>query len=171
MAQEKSKKLELTESVAATPAVTFAVFTDFANAAETFTNIEAAEVLTNGPVGPGTRFRETRVFFGREATEEMEITRFDPPNAYTTRAFSHGTEYRSGKTFTAEEGGGTRVLSVFEAFPQSLMARLMSLFAGMMQKSLVQAMRQDLEDGKAAAEARAAGAAPAAPTADSGEMR
>ena len=53
----------------------FAVFTDLHRAAERIRGIERLEVLTDGPVGKGTRFRETRIMFRREATEEHRVRR------------------------------------------------------------------------------------------------
>ena len=47
----------------------FAFVSDFANAPKRIKSILRVNVLTPGPVGVGTRFTETRVMFGREATE------------------------------------------------------------------------------------------------------
>ena len=146
-------RVEMSELVAATPERTFGVFADFENCADYISGIIKSEVLTDGPIDVGSRFRETRRMFGREASEEMEITIFDPPNAYSLRAFSHGTEYRTRFEFTPEEGG-TRVKMIFEGRPQSFMAKVMGLlFGGMAKKTVINMIRQDLLDGKAAAEA------------------
>lgn len=52
------------------------------------------ELLTDLPVGEGTRFKETRIMFKREATEEMEFVEFDAPNVYTLGSYSCGCEFR-----------------------------------------------------------------------------
>ena len=146
-------RVEMEELVDAPPERTFAVFSDFANAAGHISGIIKADVLTDGPIGVGSRFRETRKIFGRESSEEMEVTSFDPPSGYSLRAFSHGTEYRTRFSFTAD-GDGTRVQMSFEGRPQSLMARIMAVvFGGMAKKTVINMIRQDLQDGKAAAEA------------------
>ena len=84
------------------------VMADLENAADRIQAIVKLEVLTDGPVGLGTRFRETRIMFKKEATEEMEITAWDPPNSYTTEADGCGCHYTT--VFTCErDGDGTKV--------------------------------------------------------------
>ena len=51
--------------VDAPPEVVFAHASDFRRAPEFITAIAKMEILTSGPVGAGTRFRETRMMFGR----------------------------------------------------------------------------------------------------------
>jgi hypothetical protein len=58
------------------------VFTDLDGAAERVDGIQKLEKLTDGPVGLGTRFRETRRMFRKEAAEEMEFTAFEPGRSY-----------------------------------------------------------------------------------------
>jgi hypothetical protein len=60
--------------VDASPGRAFEVFTDLANNATVVRGIEKMEILTDGPIGVGTRFRETRVMMGKQATEGMELT-------------------------------------------------------------------------------------------------
>ena len=86
---------ELTEHVAAPPAEVFAVFADFEGAPQRTSGIDKLEVLTEGPIGPGTRFRETRTMFGRQTTEELEIVAFDEGRSYSVRCESCGCEFRT----------------------------------------------------------------------------
>jgi len=133
----------------------FARATNLAEAADTIRGIDRMEILTDGSVGVGTRFRETRTMFGREATEVMEISSFDPPRAYTVEAHSHGSHYHTEFHFHPE-GDGTRMEMVFEAHPQSFMAKVMSILSKPMMKSVARMCAQDMEDIKTAAE-RSAG--------------
>jgi 2-aminobenzoate-CoA ligase len=147
-------RVEMLELVQAAPERTFQTFADFANTAHHISGIISTEVLTEGPIGIGSRFRETRRMFGREASEEMEVTIFDPPKSYSLRAFSHGTEYRTRFEFTPENGA-TMVKMIFEARPQSFMAKFMALFmGGLAKRTVINMIRQDLLDGKAAAESQ-----------------
>jgi len=109
--------------------------------------IDRIEVLTEGPVGDGTSFRETRTMFGREATEVMTFSEFDPPNGYVLLASSHGSEYRTTHRFEPIEGG-TRVTMHFEARPVSLGAKLMSPMFAMMKGKLEACLLDDLRDLK-----------------------
>ncbi|MEM7755792.1 MAG: SRPBCC family protein [Planctomycetota bacterium] len=127
--------------------------------AETMQAITRVEKLTDGPVGVGTRFSETRVMFGREATEEMTISRFDAPTAMGFDAFSSGTKYYSEMRFEAMGHGQTRLTIEFNAEPQKLMAKVLGgLMSGLMRKHVEQALLGDLADMKAACEVEAGGA-------------
>jgi hypothetical protein len=137
--------------VAAPPDVVFARATDFRRAPETVTAIVKMEILTSGPVGVGMRFRETRVMFGREATEEMTVTTFEPPRGYTLSAESHGSRYHTELTFVPD-GQGTRITMTFQGTPISFMARVMSVLMRPMMKSVMKVCAKDLDDIKAAAE-------------------
>jgi hypothetical protein len=130
----------------------FAVFADLRRAAERIRAIHRLEVLTDGPVGTGTRFRETRVMFGREATETMEIVDFQPGRSYSTAAESCGARYLCTYAFTPD-GAGTRVRVSFAATPVSIGARLMAPLAGLFAKSALRALAADLEDLRGVCEA------------------
>jgi carbon monoxide dehydrogenase subunit G len=122
------------------------VVTDLANAADRISAIMRLELLTDGPVGMGTRFRETRVMFRKEASEEMEITEWDPPHRYVTEAESHGARYRTTISCTPD-GDRTRVEMTMEATPLSFFAKLMGVALGWMMKGVCRrAFETDLED-------------------------
>ncbi len=121
----------------------FAHATNFAETASFIEGISKSEVLTDGPVGVGTRFRETRIMFKRECTEEMEITEFEPNERYVLQADSHGSLYVTTITFTPEDGG-TNVTMDFRAEAHSLMAKLMTPLAKMMTNTMKKCVESDL---------------------------
>ncbi|MCI0632021.1 MAG: SRPBCC family protein [Phycisphaerales bacterium] len=123
----------------------FAVVTDFVNAPKTITSIKKCEILSPGPVGKGTRFRETRVMFGRQATETMEITEWNPPVSYTLGCDSCGCRYRSTITCKAD-GDATLVEMSFAAQPLTFMAKLLAPLGKLMAKSCRKAFEKDLDD-------------------------
>ena len=137
--------------IAAPPDVVFARAADFRHAPEVISAIVKMEILTSGPVGAGTRFRETRMLFGREATEEMTVTAFEPPKRYTLSAESHGSRYHTELSFAAE-GQGTRMTMTFQGTPVTLTARIMSVLMRPMMKTLAKTCAKDLEDIKTAIE-------------------
>lgn len=141
----------ITQRIAAAPERVFALATDFAHAPERIRGIERMEVLTPGPVGVGTRVRETRRMLGKEHTEELEVTAFDPPRSYRVGCVSHGTRYDSELRFEPVEGG-TEVAMHFEAVPLTLGARLLSFLARPMLKSVAKECGRDLEDLRVALE-------------------
>jgi len=129
----------------------FARATDLAKAHEVIRGIEKIELLSEGPVGKGTRFRETRIMFGRQATEEMEILEFEPPRRYTLGAQSHGCRYHS-EYLLEPNGPGTVLQMTFEATPLTMVAKIMSVIMKPMMKSMGKLCNQDLDDLKAAIE-------------------
>ena len=121
----------------------FEVFTDFQNAAARIEGIKSLEVLTEGPIGVGTQFREPRVMFGKEATEEMEITDFQPNKSFRVEAESCGSHYIADYAFRAENNA-TIIERTFNARPVTLMAKLMSPMLFFMKGFLKKCLEDDL---------------------------
>jgi len=133
---------------------TFALFTDFKNAAANIRGIKHIEVITDGPVGVGTRFRETRTMFGKDAVETMEVTAMDPPRSYSVGCGSCGARFDTTFHFTPDNDG-TRVDVNMNAVPTSLFAKIMSPVMGlMMAGTMRKCFENDLADLKAVAEGR-----------------
>jgi Polyketide cyclase / dehydrase and lipid transport len=132
----------------------FVIASDFRNAAKNIGGIEELEVLTDGPIGVGTRFRETRVMFGKRSTEELEITEFNPPEGYTVEGDSCGAHFRAEYRFISDIAG-THIRVTFDFRPVTLMAKLMSPLALLMAGPMKKCIDADLEDLKTAAEAAA----------------
>jgi uncharacterized membrane protein len=154
------KSFDFSMHVEATADRTFDVFTDLEHAEEMLEGVIRLELLTDGPVGAGTRFRETRKLFGKEASEEMEFTRFEPPSICVVESDSCGAHWTSTYTFTPE-GDRTRVDLSIRIDATSMAAKLMSpltlLFGGSMKKMI----QKDLDELKAVAESGAEEPAPA----------
>lgn len=132
----------------------WAVMTDIEASAEVITGITGVERLDGGDgFGVGTRWRETRVMFGREASEEMEVVEVRE-HAYDVEAVHGSTTYRS--TMTVEpDGDGSRISMTFGAEQRGLMARAMAATVGRLAAgSTRRAIEQDLADIARAAEAR-----------------
>jgi hypothetical protein len=143
-------RFSVAKYVDAPPSLVFSFFTDFERAPERVTEITRLEVLTPGPIGVGTRFRESRRLDGHEVTE-MEVTAFEPSRHYDLRSRSGGTEYRSSFRFLPE-GPGTRVEVDVESAPLSLGARLVAPFTRSLGNAFKQAVVQDVDDLKRRAE-------------------
>jgi len=150
------KGIELRREIEAPAERVWSVITDLDSATERLSGVERIERLGGPEFGVGTRWRETRTMFGKQATEEMEVATVDEGQAYTVVADSHKTHYHS-ELRVEDSGGGASVLSMsFRGEPQSLGAKLAGatvgrLFAGATKKAL----RQDLDEIAAAAEASA----------------
>jgi hypothetical protein len=136
--------------VEAPPDVAFAASIDVSNWPRFISGIQSVAVPTPGPVAAGTRFLETRVMFGRQATEEMTFAEIAPPDRLVLTAFNHGTAYRAEHLFAAE-GAGTLV---FEGRPAAPLSRLFAPLGWLFLGTLKRQLERDLADLKAEAERR-----------------
>ena len=131
----------------------WSLITDIENSVNVIEGLSKVEVLEkpeNGLIG--LKWRETRMMFGKEATEVMWITGAAENESYETRAESHGAVYET-KTMVQDAGNGCMLSMRFRGTPQTLGAKLMWLFMGFMFKSSTRkALLQDLNDIKLAAE-------------------
>lgn len=147
-------QITISKSIHASPERTFEFLTDFAGAPARIRAIKRIEILTPGPIRAGTRFRETRIMFKREATEEMEVLAFDPPRSVVLGCESCGSRFRTEFTVAAD-GAESTVTMTFMAQPISFFARLMSPLMKPMLKSCAKSCEEDLEDIKRALEGTA----------------
>ena len=144
-------QIALETTIDAAPALVFAIAADIARWPDVISAIASIELLTAGPVGVGTRFRETRKMFGKSATEEMTVAEFAPPHRRVLTAHSHGTAYRVLHTFEPT-GSGTRMRVVFEGTPTSLIARIMAPIGWLFLGTVKSQIAADLADIKREAE-------------------
>lgn len=147
-------RFTVSTSVRASQERTFELLSDFANAPTRIRGITRVEVVTPGPVRPGTRFRETRRMFKREATVEMEILSIDPPRSYVVGCDTCGSRYRTEFDVAANDSGAT-ISATFNVEPISFFAKLMSPLMRPMLKACARACEEDLADIKRALEGSA----------------
>ncbi len=151
----------ISTTVRGSPEEVFDAFTDLEGAPRRIPGIVRIEKLTEGPVGAGTHFRETRIMFRKEATEEMEITEFDRPRGYAVECHSCGCAYRTTFTFRPE-GHSTMVESRTSCRAVSFLAKLFAPLGALMLGSMKKCMERDLQQARESiegAEGRPAGAA------------
>lgn len=150
----------VSEIIHASSEAVFALASDFQGAPERIRGITKMEVLTPGPVGVGTTFRETRVMFGKEATETMEVVEFQPGRSYTLRALNCGCEYRTTVSVKPVAAGhatpdekSCEISFDFAGTPLTFGSRVMNVLMGWMVKGMcVKAIKSDMADLKSAAE-------------------
>lgn len=98
----------------ASPDRVFAAMTDPEAMSRWMPNLVGIEALSEGPLQVGSRFRETRRMFGREATEHFEVTGYEPDRRLVLRVDgSQGTTGKGIFLFDHElvsEGEDTRVI-------------------------------------------------------------
>ncbi|MFD4293893.1 SRPBCC family protein [Rhodococcus sp. NPDC058505] len=148
-----SNEIRLTTHVAATPERVWEVLTDLDGAEHTLSGVTRIERVGGDGYRVGTRWRETRTMFGREATEEMWVAEVDAPHRTVVRARSGGTEYATVFTLTPT-GSGTDLAMTFAADPgTSVLHRLLAATVGRLGAAVTRkVMTTDLRDIAARAE-------------------
>lgn len=143
--------MEISEKIAinASKASIWKTITDFENAKQNISGIDAIEILNKPNQGLiGLKWKETRTIFGKSADEIMWITEAEENSHYKTRAENHGAVYISTLTIIEEEGQNYLLMG-FKGEAQTFFAKIMSaLMAPLMKKSTIKLVRQDLEDIK-----------------------
>lgn len=129
--------------------------TDLRGMERVLSGVSKVDVLTDGAFGVGTRWRETRRMFGKEATEEMWVTACEPPERYVVEAESHGTHYISEWVLRAEGPSATTVLMTFTAVASGAVASLLArILGGLGARAVRKAIAKDLDEVASAVERR-----------------
>ena len=111
------------------------VLTDVAHADQTLGGVDRVELLTEGPYQVGTRWRETRRMFGKEATEHFEVTACVPGKRLGlkvdgTKGTTGKGEYRFDYDFEPD-GAGTRLRTRAEIdMPGGLFTKIIGKLMG-----------------------------------------
>lgn len=123
--------------------------TDIKHSQEMITGIIGLEIL-NQPENQliGLKWKETRLMFGKEATEIMWITDAVDQQFYRTRAESHGSVYISELSVTEKETGTVLTMGFSGKAQTVLMKCLSVLMTPFMKGSMIKMLDKDLADIK-----------------------
>ncbi|MFE6332686.1 SRPBCC family protein [Streptomyces sp. NPDC057798] len=151
-----SKTVVVERRIAAAQGLVWDALTDLRGMEDVLSGVSKVEVLSEGPFDVGTRWRETRRMFGKEATEEMWVTDCDPPVRYVVEAESHGSRYLSEWVLRADGPETTTVSLSFSADAPSGGFRgvLAKLLGGLGTRAVSKAIAKDLDDVATAVEGR-----------------
>jgi carbon monoxide dehydrogenase subunit G len=143
--------------MAAAPEAVWKVLTDLEGAVETLRAVTKVEVLTPGEYGVGTKWRETRTMWGKEATEELSVTVAEAPRLTVVEANPGKTHYTT--TFTVRPAGtGSQVDVRFGAWtedPNPAQRAAWAVFGAIGARATRKMLAADLEDIAKAAQERA----------------
>ena len=127
----------------------WAAITDIENCDNYISAIVDLKILNkpeNGLVG--LKWQETRLMFGKQASETMWITESVENEFYCTRAESHGSVYIS-RLSLSEAGNNTLLTMSFTGEAHTLLVKIVSACMGVFIKnSMKKALYKDLEDIK-----------------------
>ena len=153
----KTMLVEAQVNINRSKASVWAVMTDIENAAGILSGVEKIEILEKPADGlVGLHWRETRIYFGKPATVEKQITEAAENDFYKTRAEDSGFVFVTNMRISDNGDGSVTLTSSHDTQPQGFVAKLKStpmfLFKGMLKKAIL----QDLNDIKTAVEKESA---------------
>lgn len=149
-----SSSVRVSQETTADTATVWSIYTSMDRWVEVIGAISSVERLDDGDgFGLGTKWRETRTMFGKQATEVMEVTEFDDGIRYLTAAESHGSKYFSEMRVDPSGVGSTLSMS-FRGEPQTAMTKIVTTaFGWLFMRTTRKAVAKDLADIARAAEA------------------
>ncbi len=140
---------EMSERIACSPTEVFDFITASENAPRVVPSVKGMVKLTEGLVGVGTRYRETRLMNGKEAHAELEVVEYEPGRRYAVKNLTEGIETVYRYTFHPEpEGGGTRVDLICELKAGGLKKLMLPMVASILKREdgdHLQRLKQALE--------------------------
>jgi carbon monoxide dehydrogenase subunit G len=134
------------KEIAASPERVFSALKDLDAASKWMPNLVGIEKLSPGKFGVGTKWRETRRMFGREASELFEVTSLEPNKSLElyvdgTQGSAKRGHYRF--RYRLEPAGGKTALTMEAEIGG--MGFLLELFGRLMLGSFKKAIVSDLE--------------------------
>lgn len=146
--------ITLTQHVNAPAEKVWAVISDIPGSASTLSGVKSIELMSLGPYGEGTRWKETRTMMGKSETVEMWVSKADPPRSTTVKAVQGKADYTSRMTLT-DRDGGTDLTMTFGATminPSRMNKLAMALFGKLGMRATHKALAKDLAEIAAKAE-------------------
>ena len=127
----------VTRIIEAPADVVFRTVSDISHFSEAVPHIVNVEFLSDVKSGVGTRFRETRVMNGREASTELEVTEYFANDRVRIVSDAGGAVWDTVFTVSAS-GAETELTMTMDARPHKLAARLAVPFMMRMVKGAVE---------------------------------
>ncbi len=124
---------EFSEYIAKPPKEVFDLISNPANGSKFVDNIKESKKLTDGPIRVGTKFHETRIMNGKEASTDLLVSAYEPNTHVGISSEAEGikVEYH----FHLEpKGEGTRVKWVCQLEANGLRKMMLPMVAGIMKK-------------------------------------
>lgn len=124
---------EFSEHIAKPPKAVFDLVSNPAEGSKFVDNIKESKKLTSGPIGVGTRFRETRIMNGKEASTDLLVSAYEPHTHVGISTEVEGIKVSYHYHLSAE-AGGTRIRWVCELEAGGLRKMMLPMVAGIMKK-------------------------------------
>jgi len=127
---------KITKRIDAPLELVFQTIADIRNFSKAVTHIVNVEFLTSKQTGIGTKFRETRLMNGKEASTILEVTEYEENKRIRMVSDTHGTIWDS--LFVVETDGNCTVIYFqMEATTKNWFKNLLNvLFKGIIAKAI-----------------------------------
>lgn len=146
-------RINLSIGINATPEDVFEVVSDVEKSPDRLHGYEKVELLTDGPVRVGTKWRETRNMSGKHSVQEWEMTAFDSPKRFSAYCDAEG--YDVEWTMGVEAVGDVSRLTLnMTTKPRTFIGKLLTPVELLMASMCKGIVRRDLESTKAYIEQR-----------------
>jgi len=124
---------EFSTHIARPPREVFEVLSNPAEASKFLDNIKESKKLSEGPIGVGTIFRETRVVSGKEATADLLVTAYEPNSRVSISTEAEGIKVDYHYRLSLQDEG-TRLLWLCELKAAGLRRMMLPMVAAIMKK-------------------------------------
>lgn len=147
----------VTRTIDASPARVWALLTNLRGRTSWSSSVDQVEVVSGGPFGPGTVWRETHTLAGGSpVTEEFQVSECQVPHLLVIRSPGSGADYRLTYRLVpvdvGRQRGGTAVTVEQVGHPNGATGRVLELvLGGLAARTAEGALRQELVDLSAAA--------------------
>lgn len=129
-------RITVTRTINAPIDVVFRTVADIREFSKALPHVVKWEFLSDVQSGVGTRFRETRLMKGKEATTELEVTEHVENDRVRMVADTHGTVWDTVFSVTSGDGNTTLAMTM-DANAYKLLLKLMNLLIkGMITKAV-----------------------------------
>jgi hypothetical protein len=145
-------QIEVVKALAACQSKVFEILADAANWPAVFGTVAAVEMLTPGPLRVGARLRQTRLMFGQQSTEELQVVEIERPRRLRLAGHIRGLNYERDHIIDALMVGSrlTLILRVLPASQTQTGRALMSIITPLMEIKLRDELERDVTDLAAA---------------------
>ena len=138
-------QIKVTTDIAAPLPLVFQTIADIREFSKVVPHIVNVEFLTEQQLGKGTRFVETRLMNGKEASTELEVTEYVDNDKIRLVADSHGTVWDTTFTVT-EQNGQTTLVMIMDAKAYKLLPKLIN---PLIKSAVTKAVASDMAQVKA----------------------
>ena len=112
----------------------FAFMVDFANNAKWQEGLISSEKSSDGPMGVGSKGKIVQKFMGKEMTNEIAVTAFEPGRRFSAKSISGPVQFELDATFE-EMGGGTHLTASMKAEVAGFFKMAEGLLKGELEKN------------------------------------